>query len=247
MTNPPDAAVPQLENTPLAERARAAILSAILEKRFEHRLPSEDDLATMLNVSRTTIRTALQRLEQDGIISRRRAIGTTINAHVEPANLALQRLVGFDRLLEEKGHDVKIDVSWERGAPPADIAVIFDISPEEDCCITRKDYFADGKLAIHIRDYIPWAQLNTDKLRDPIPASMFDFSRRYFLEPIDHAVVKIVPKVNTGKNTTELRLHKGEPFARLHETHYSTAGRPLAFSLIDEDPNYIQLEVFRRG
>src|SRR3954451_12524123 len=114
--------VPQLESTPLAEQARAAILSAILERRFEQRLPSEEDLATMLNVSRTTIRTALQRLEQDGIVSRRRAIGTTINAHVEPANLALQRLVGFDRLLEEKGHDVKIDVSWERGAPPADIA-----------------------------------------------------------------------------------------------------------------------------
>jgi GntR family transcriptional regulator len=247
MTNPQQAAVQQLENTPLAERARAAILSAILEKRFEHRLPSEDDLATMLNVSRTTIRTALQRLEQDGIISRRRAIGTTINAHVEPANLALQRLVGFDRLLEEKGHKVEIDIGWTRGAPSAEIAGIFGFSPDEDCCITQKEYFADGRLAIHIQDYIPWSQLNTDKLRDPVPASMFDFSRRYFREPIDHAVVKIVPMVNKDKNTTALRLRKSEPFARLHETHYSTAGKPLAFSLIDEDPKYIQLEVFRRG
>jgi GntR family transcriptional regulator len=247
MSNHPDAVVPQLENTPLAERARAAILSAILEKRFEHRLPSEDDLAAMLNVSRTTIRTALQRLEQDGIISRRRAIGTTINAHVQPANLALQRLVGFDRLLEERGHDVKIDVSWERGVPPVDVTEIFGIVDAEDCCMTRKEYYADGKLAIHIRDYVPWKQLNTDRLRGKLPASMFDFSRRYFRDPIDHAVVKIIPMVNSGKNTTELRLRKGEPFARLHETHYSTGGRPLAYSVIDEDPNYNQLEVFRRA
>lgn len=247
MTSRPKAAVRQLENTPLAERARSAILSAILEKRFERRLPSEDDLALMLNVSRTTIRTALQRLEQDGIISRRRAIGTTINAHVAPANLALQRLVGFDRLLEEKGHDVDIDVQWERGSPSAEVAGIFGLSPDEDCCITRKDYFADGKLAIHIRDYVPWSQLNTKRLRDPIPPSMFDFSRRYFREPIDHAVVKIVPMVNKDKSTTELRLRRGEPFARLHETHYSTGGRPVAFSMIDEDPKYIQLEVFRRA
>jgi GntR family transcriptional regulator len=241
------AAVPQLENTPLAERARSAILSAVLEKRFEHRLPSEEDLASMLNVSRTTIRTALQRLEQDGIISRRRAIGTTINAHVAPANLALQRLVGFDRLLEEKGHEVEIDVAWERGAPPPDLAAIFPLQAHDECCITRKKYFADGRLAIHIRDLIPWARLKTDRLRDPLPASMFEFSKRYFRQPIDHAIVQIVPMVKQGKETSALRLSKGEPFVRLNETHYSTGGEPLAFSVIDEDPRYIQLEVFRRN
>lgn len=246
MTNPPHV-IPQLENTPLAERARTAILSAILQKRFEHRLPSEDDLAAMLNVSRTTIRTALQRLEQDGIVSRRRAIGTTINAHVAPANLALQRLVGFDRLLEEKGYEVDIDVSWEREAPPPEIARILRSNPDQHCCITRKNYFADGELVIHIRDYIPWSELTTTRLRDPIPASMFDFSRRYLREPIDNAVVRIVPMVNRGARTTALRLARGEPFARLHETHYAMGGRPVAYSLIDEDPKYIQLEVFRRG
>jgi GntR family transcriptional regulator len=241
------AAVPQLENTPLAERARSAILTAILEKRFEHRLPSEDDLATMLNVSRTTIRTALQRLEQDGIVSRRRAIGTTINAHVAPANLALQRLVGFDQLLEEKGYEVETEVSWEREPMPADIAQMSGLDADADCCLTDKCYYADGRLAIHIRDYIPWSQINTDRLRDPIPASMFDFSRRYFTNQIDHAVVRIVPVVNRDKGTTELRVPRGEPFARLYETHYTTGARPIAFSIIDEDPNYIQLEVFRRG
>jgi GntR family transcriptional regulator len=247
MSRMPKSAVQQLENTPLAERARTAILEAILEKRFEHRLPSEDDLAAMLNVSRTTIRTALQRLEQDGIVSRRRAIGTTINAHVAPANLALQRLVGFDRLLEEKGYDVEIDVSWERGVPPVEFAEIFGLAQDDEYCITHKDYRADGHLAIHIRDYIPWSQLRTERLRDPVPASMFDFSRRYMHEPIDNAVVRIVPMVSGGAGTTALRLARGEPFARLHETHYAMGGLPVAYSLIDADPKYIQLEVFRRG
>jgi GntR family transcriptional regulator len=247
MNSWPKSAVPQLENTPLAERARSAILKAILDKRFEHRLPSEDDLAAMLNVSRTTIRTALQRLEQDGIVSRRRAIGTTINAHVAPANLALQRLVGFDRLLEEKGYDVDTEVSWTRGTPPPEVAEIFSLAPGEDCCMTNKEYFADGRPAIHIRDYIPWSQLKTSRLRDPIPPSMFDFSRRYLREPIDNAVVTIVPMVSQGKDSTALRIAKGEPYARLHETHYALGGLPVAYSLIDQDPKYIQLEVFRRA
>ncbi|MEA2270551.1 MAG: GntR family transcriptional regulator, partial [Solirubrobacteraceae bacterium] len=66
-------AMDRLETTPLAERAREAILSAILSERFDgDRLPSEDELGKMLNVSRTTIRTALHSLERDGIITRRR-------------------------------------------------------------------------------------------------------------------------------------------------------------------------------
>ena len=91
-----DQGIPRIENVPLTDQARSAILTAIIEKRFEERLPSEDALAELLNVSRTTIRTALQSLEQDGIITRKRAIGTTVNAHVRASTLALQRMVGFD-------------------------------------------------------------------------------------------------------------------------------------------------------
>src|SRR4029077_17068345 len=82
---------------------RRAILDAIMDKRFEDRLPAEDVLAEMLNVSRTTIRSALQSLEEQGIINRKRAVGTTINSHIRPSTLALQRLVGFDSLLREEG------------------------------------------------------------------------------------------------------------------------------------------------
>jgi DNA-binding GntR family transcriptional regulator len=72
-------ALQELEKVPLATRARAAILTAILEDQFEGRLPSEDELAEMLNVSRTTVRAAAQDLEREGLIKRRRAVGTRIN------------------------------------------------------------------------------------------------------------------------------------------------------------------------
>src|SRR5919106_1526042 len=105
-------AVERLPEAPLADRARTAILQAILSKQFIGRLPPEEMLAEMLDVSRTTIRSALQSLEQDGIITRKRALGTTINAHVRPSTLALQRLVGFDGLLREEGYEVRTQVSW---------------------------------------------------------------------------------------------------------------------------------------
>src|SRR5579871_5499438 len=156
------AALDRLDNAPLAERVRAALLEAILEKRFVKRLPPEDILAEMLNVSRTTIRSALQSLEEHGVISRRRAVGTTINAHIRPSALALQRLVGFDALLSEKGYPVRTEVSWERTTPPLDTADVFGLAAERDCLVTSKRYFAGKRVAIAVRDVVPWDQLTTD-------------------------------------------------------------------------------------
>lgn len=239
--------VERLENLPLADRARAAILDAILEKRFSDRLPAEDALADMLNVSRTTIRTALQSLEQDGIITRRRAVGTTINAHVRPATLALQRLVGFDWLLREKGHDVRVEQSWERGAPPPYMAHVFGLDLDEDCHVTSKCYYADGRLAIYIRDVVLWSRMRGEKLKDPLPASMFEFSRRYCEEPVHHAVVELAAQVKRDDGTTRLEVGEGDPFMRLHETHYTSGGEPLAMSVVDVDDEYIRFEVVRHA
>jgi len=56
-----------------------------------------------------------------------------------------------------------------------------------------------------------------------------------------------VPAVKDGKQNTQLRVGRGDAFVRLYETHYSSGGQPLAFSIIDGDPHYVQLEVFRRS
>jgi GntR family transcriptional regulator len=235
----------ELENTPLAERAREAILQAILTRRFDdYRLPSEDELAKMLNVSRTTIRTALHSLEQDGIITRRRAVGTTINRHVGPSTLALHRLIGFDWLLEEKGHKVRVDQSWKRTRPPADAVDVFKVSADEDFFLTEKLYHADDALAIYVRDLIPWDELEREPPKNPA-ASLFEFSKRYCATPIDHAVAEIVPMVKRDRNT-KLGVKSGESFIRLHEFHYSNNGVAIAYSLIDVDDKYIRFEIFRR-
>lgn len=236
----------QLENTPLADRAREAILKAILEKRFDTgRLPSEDELGRMLNVSRTTIRTALQGLERDGIITRRRAIGTRINRHVGPPTLALQRLVGFDWLLREKGHELKVDISWQRAAPPADLAEVFALAADTEYLMMEKLYFADGDPAIYVRDIVSWVELKREPDSQP-PASLFEFSKLYLRNPIDHAVVELAPMVKRDADTTKLETDVGEPFMRLYERHYSRNGEPTAFSVIDADDDFIRFEVFRR-
>jgi GntR family transcriptional regulator len=236
----------RLENRPLAVKVRDTILQAILDQSFDDgRLPSEDELATMLNVSRTTIRTALHSLEQDGIITRRRALGTTVNQHIRPDLVALQRLAGFDWLLREKGHDVEVDVTWSRCPITGELRELFGSEPTGECLLTEKLFFADGELAIYIRDLVPWEEISSPP-RGKLSASLFEFSARHLRQAIDHAIVEIQPVVKRSDATTRLTLALGEPFARLHERHFSLDGRPIAYSVIDVDDKFIRFEVFRR-
>ncbi len=236
-----------LDDTPLAERVRKALLEAILQKRFEDRLPPEDVLAEMFNVSRTTIRAALQSLEEHGVVNRKRAVGTTVNTHIRPSALALQRLVGFDALLREKGYQIKVQVEWERAVPTADIRAMFNLAEDRECLLTLKNYVVEDRVAMMIRDVVPWETLKTDDFDAPVPASLFDFSRRHCHTPIDHAVVEISALARAEGVTTTLSVEDGRAFMRLFETHYSAKGEPLAFSVIDADNEFVTFEVFRRG
>jgi GntR family transcriptional regulator len=235
----------RIENVPLAERARGLILEAILDKRFDERLPSEEALADMLNVSRTTIRTALQGLEQDGIVTRKRAVGTTINAHVRPSSVALQRMVGFDGLLREKGYDVKVEIDWRRAPAGAEVNGAFGVDAEQDSLLAEKVYFADSWPAIYIRDVVPWENLRDEDFAGAVPASIFEFSASEWMQRVDHAVAEILPMVSSSAETTKLSV-KDEPFTRLHERHYDSRGTLLAVSIIDVDNRFFHFEVFRR-
>ena len=160
----------------------------------------------MLNVSRTTIRTALQSLEQDGIINRKRAVGTTINAHVRPSSLALQRMVGFDGLLREKGYEVEVEVEWRRGPTR--------LGPGGCVRARPGPGFPDRRQVLRCRrrrsrstsaTSCPWANLSDDDFDEQVPASIFEFSARAWEQPVDHALAEIVPMVKQEDDTTSSR------------------------------------------
>jgi len=121
----------------------------------------------MMNVSRTTIRSALQGLEQHGIVSRKRAVGTTIRGHIRPSALALQRLVGFDTLLQERGYRVRSEVSLERTTPSQGMMEVFELASDCDCLIASTRYFAGEQVAIAVRDIVPRETLTTESFEEP--------------------------------------------------------------------------------
>ena len=98
------------------------------------KLPTERALAEHLRISRATLRQALSRLEQDGLIMRRQGNGTFVG---EPRiEHDLHQLRGFTSEFTARGRRVESAVLSLRTAPtPARLAVTLGVGREQDAVV----------------------------------------------------------------------------------------------------------------
>jgi GntR family transcriptional regulator len=235
--------------TSLAFRAREAILHSILERRFEDsRLPPENELADMLGVSRTTVRSALQSLEQHGVLTRSPRRGTQVHGRLSPSMVALQRLIGFTRLLEEQGYTVETVTTPNLTAEvPDEVASALGTNSGVPVYAISRLFFASGRPAIWVINYIAsdlFAQTPSDA---QLAQSPFDMSELLVGGPVDHAVVELVPSQANDEVVQQLELKPAEAYLLVKETHYSVTGVVLGFSLIHVNDHFVRFRLYRGG
>lgn len=87
------------------------------------RLPTERELATAYGVNRLTVRQALDHLEQDGIIARKRGFGTYVSEHVVTVQHDLSLTRPWRERAEEAGlHAESVLIRRSQKAPvPSDL------------------------------------------------------------------------------------------------------------------------------
>jgi GntR family transcriptional regulator len=96
------------------------------------RLPPEHEVATMLGVSRGTLRSALRRLEERGEIVRRQGSGTFVGRSAVPAALGerLERLEPYSSLAERRGLTLSsVDLTIERRPVGAEVGEALGLAP----------------------------------------------------------------------------------------------------------------------
>jgi GntR family transcriptional regulator len=119
---------PELDTVPLggpiylrfARRIEAAIREGIIKPGDA--LPSERDIAEMAEISRVTVRKAVQDLVQHGLLVQRHGSGTFVTPKVDRVEQSLSQLTSFTEDMARRGKSVR-SVWLDRG--------IFSPSPDE--------------------------------------------------------------------------------------------------------------------
>jgi GntR family transcriptional regulator len=121
------------------------------------RLPPELELAAMLGVSRGTLRTALDRLEEAGEITRRQGSGTYVGQPVRPTAFheGLEVLRPYSQLAERRGVTLTardLDVGMRRVG--AEVGDVFGLSADAEALTVTRTILADGEPVAAMRDVV---------------------------------------------------------------------------------------------
>ena len=243
--------MPHLGGPSLTQQVLDTMVGAIRRGAFPSgRLPPEDQLADTMGVSRTTIRRALQSLEQIGLIERRPGRGTRLRPHARPEILALHGLVPFPSLLRELGYEVTSKVSWWR---------LETTEPELEVRLGRTApggsyqidvvLLANGTPAVAMSERFPSDVASEPSDIDLQAGSILFVSQKCFKSKIAHAVATIEPRVSSlddAGGAIALELPEGAPYLALHETFYSEAEKAVATSEVSINPAFVTFTTFRR-
>ncbi|MBJ7553718.1 GntR family transcriptional regulator [Marinomonas spartinae] len=130
---------------PLYMQVKKAIQASITAGRLlsGDTLPPERDLAKYLDVSRVTIRRAIDELVKEEVLTQRQGAGTFVSERVEQP---LNHLRSFTEVMMARGKD--ITSKWldrSLGMPHDDECKALQLSPEQEVVRFYRLRFADGK------------------------------------------------------------------------------------------------------
>jgi DNA-binding GntR family transcriptional regulator len=121
------------------------------------RLPPELELAAMLGVSRGTLRTALDRLEEAGEITRRQGSGTYVGQPVRPSAFheGLEVLRPYSELAARRGVQLRVrDLRIADEPLSAGSAEVFGLAPGAPARTITRTILADGAPVAVMRDVV---------------------------------------------------------------------------------------------
>ncbi len=228
-------------------RERLDQVVAELAARGRRQLPSEEDLSAYLGASRSTVRSALMSLEQEGKLQRLHGLGTFVNrlALDVRANIVQDR--PFLDVLRALGHAATVSVMsmGEVDAPPDVLARLRLDGPARAWRIERL-WLASGTPAVFAIDYVPSGYLCVEP--DPVSAgdSVFAFVSSNTDRSIRYSIAELIPTVPAEQVTRALNVPPGAAVLLLLHTHVDHEDVPVAVTHAYLNDGIVRFSVVRQ-
>ena len=120
------------------------------------RLPPEQELSAHLGISRGTLRTALQRLEDTGEIVRRQGSGTYVGrVHGTALDEGLEKLVSYRELARRRGVQLELgDLEIDERRLGPEMGELFGVHPDTKAVHFTRVLILDGDAGAWMRDIV---------------------------------------------------------------------------------------------
>jgi DNA-binding GntR family transcriptional regulator len=201
-------------------------------------LPSEPELAREYNVSRQTARSALQALEQEGLVIVRPRRGRVVRSNQRlrwhlseferPDHTVLTTSDAWETDIEGQGHDpTRQDLEVERITPPDSIAARLHLDPRTDTVVVRRHVrYIDGKPAIISDDFFDERIVEGTELAEPEDTTRENILAEAGYEQV-YDIDEIITRMPTPAEVERLSISTGTPVAEHIRTGYTADNRPV--------------------
>jgi GntR family transcriptional regulator len=221
--------------------------------RTGDRLPPEHEVAKMLGISRGTLRSALQRLEDTGEIVRRQGSGTFVGRVAVPSQLGerLERLEPYSSIAKRRGVTLAATrLRIERRAAGQEVGELLELDPSTEVTTIFRVLLADGSPAAVMFDVVhPAVELpSLARLERTLEGGQMVLDVLTELGiAVGFARTRVIPCLVTPRERVGKALGaRGTTAAlELEEVIYLSGGEPVAYSRDLFAPGALDVRVLR--
>jgi GntR family transcriptional regulator len=238
----------------LVDGAERALRNWLAPGRYRQgdRLPPEHEVAAMLGVSRGTLRSALQRLEESGEIVRRQGSGTFVGRMSMPTAFGerLERLEPYSSVAARRGLELSaVDVKIEHRAVGGEAGEALGLRADATTMTVTRTLLADGAPVAVMFDVVhPQIALAVDDLRVALARGQMVLDVLIAIGvPVTYARTRVMPTLLTARERAGKLLGIRGTTAGLELEELIFAGRDdrVAYSRDLFAPGGIEVMVMR--
>lgn len=237
----------KLDTRPLYVRAERALSQLLSSSEPGQQLPPEPELARMLGISRSTLREALRSFERQGLITRRRGIGTFVSRSRQIIESNLETLESLDSLARRMGLECTTrDLEVKEEPSSTEIARHLGILEGSAVISISRIKAAQGQAVAYMYDVFPATLVDIQTIRTGFKGSAIDFFLEQGSPQLNHAWTNISATSAGPDIGGKLNIAPLSVLLLLEEIVYANDGVTVEYSRNYFVPEYFNFHLIRQ-